>query len=276
MFDSATFHSPARRRDVVIALHCSGAAPSQWLPLATALGPSFQLSAPAYYGSDERGPWSGAHAFTLADEAAATLDLIDRTPGKVHLVGHSYGGAVALHIAAQRRDRLASLTLYEPAAFHLLKSGGAPLAAAFIEIDAVSREAFAAIARGEYRRAAEGFVDYWGGRGAWSAMRPSLQRALTGWVAKIPLDFHATMAETTPLAAYADPRLPVLLLRGEYAPLPTRTIADLLYAALPAVQRQVMVGAGHMGPLTHPEAVATAISRHIADSRARQARAVFA
>src|SRR6266536_155294 len=35
----------------------------------------------------------------------------------VHLIGHSYGGGVALRVAVERSNRIASLTLYEPAAF---------------------------------------------------------------------------------------------------------------------------------------------------------------
>jgi pimeloyl-ACP methyl ester carboxylesterase len=49
--------------------------------------------------------WSGEHAFTLADEAKRAIALIDGSEGKVHLVGHSYGGGVALHAALARPAR---------------------------------------------------------------------------------------------------------------------------------------------------------------------------
>ena len=110
----------------VIALHCSGAGAGQWRQLGEVLGPRYQLTAPEHYGCDRTGPWTGMHAFTLADEAARTIELIDRSARKVHLVGHSYGGGVALHAALARPGRVASLTLYEPSAFHLLKSHGRP------------------------------------------------------------------------------------------------------------------------------------------------------
>ena len=45
------------------------------------------------------------HAFTLGDEAARTIEVIDRSGRKVHLVGHSYGGGVALHAALARPAR---------------------------------------------------------------------------------------------------------------------------------------------------------------------------
>ena len=45
--------------------------------------------------------------------------------GPMHLVGHSHGAAVALEIAIQRPDLVRSLTLIEPAVYHLLHSGSA-------------------------------------------------------------------------------------------------------------------------------------------------------
>ena len=251
----------------VIALHCSGGGAGQWRRLAETLGPDYDLVAPEHYGCDSTGPWPGDHAFALADEAARTIALIDDAYGKVHLVGHSYGGAVALHAALARPDRIASLTLYEPSAFHLLKqfAGGA---AAFAEISALARSTGEAVISGDYRGAAARFVDYWSGPGAWNALRPSHQAALTRWVPKAPLDFAALIEEPTPASAYADLHFPVLVLRGEHAPAPTRVIAHRLSAVCPAARLAIVAGAGHMGPLTHAVAVQSLMIEHIAEARA--------
>jgi pimeloyl-ACP methyl ester carboxylesterase len=80
----------------VIALHCSTAGGAQWRYLSTALGAGFELTAPEHFGGNGTGPWTDEHAFKLADEAERTIDLIDQERGWVHLVGHSYGGGVAL------------------------------------------------------------------------------------------------------------------------------------------------------------------------------------
>src|SRR5947209_6719585 len=146
------------QRELVIALHCSGSGASQWRKLDALLGEQFQLIAPEHYSCNGSEPWAGDHPFTLADEAARTIALIDGTDHKVHLVGHSYGGGVALHIALARTDRIASLTLYEPSAFYLLKQfgqGGAPYA----EIKAVADMAGSSVATGDYRGGARAFVD---------------------------------------------------------------------------------------------------------------------
>jgi pimeloyl-ACP methyl ester carboxylesterase len=259
----------------VIALHCSGAGANQWRQLGETLdtlntdNTRYSLIAPEHYGCDSVGPWSGERAFTLADEAARTVDIIDRQRGKVHLVGHSYGGGVALRAALERPHDVASITLYEPSAFHLLKSMGAHGAAAFAEILAIAARTAEGVVAGDLRGAARAFVDYWGGHGAWTALRPSVQAMLTRWVPKAPLDFRALIHEPTPASAYAKLRIPTLVMRGEHAPVPTRLIAETLPDLMPAAKLIVVPDAGHMGPLTHAPAVNEAIARHIAACDAR-------
>jgi len=127
---------------------------------------------------------------------------------------------------------------------------------------------------GDYTRAAAAFVDYWSGAGAWAALRPSVQAALICWVPKAPLDFRALIEEPTPVAAYADLRMPVLIMRGEHAPKPTHTIAEILSTVLPETGLVVVDGAGHMGPLTHGTVVSELIAAHIgaAETVIRQSR----
>jgi pimeloyl-ACP methyl ester carboxylesterase len=252
----------------VIALHCSGGGAGQWRQLGDALDARYTLIAPEHYGCESVGPWTGAHAFTLADEASVTIEIIDRADGKVHLVGHSYGGGVALRAAIERPDRIASLTLYEPSAFHLLKAVGPRGALALAEIVALQTQVNQGVITGDYRGAAISFVDYWGGRGAWAALRPSLQTALTRWMPKASLDFQALIDEPTPAVTYATLRFSVLIMRGEHALAPSRLIAELLQTLVPDAHLAIVAGAAHMGPLTHAARVNAAITRHIAESEA--------
>ena len=184
----------------------------------------------------------------------------------VHLVGHSYGGGVALHAALARPDCIASLTLYEPSAFHLLWQLD-HAAAALAEIKAIAYAVATGVVTGDYRSAAAAFVDYWGGPGAWAAMRPSAQNALVRWIPMAPPEFSALFKEPTRACDYARLRCPILVIRGEHAPAPTRLIAEALPLLARSTQRAVVAGASHMGPLTHAAEVNALIAMHIAAAR---------
>ena len=262
-------------RGLVVALHCSGASAGQWYALAEALGDQYELGAPEHYGCESTGMWSGEYAFTVGDEASRTIALIDSSEGKVHLVGHSYGGGVALHAALARPNRIASMALYEPSAFHLLRQMGRPGVLAYAEIAGVAGSVCQGVVTGDYRGAVAAFIDYWNGPGAWDAMRPAAQNALIHWAAKGPLEFRAMMDDATPTTAYRALNFPVLILRGEHAPMPSRLIAKGLLELLP-IRLTVVDGAGHMGPLTHAAEVSLLIMRHIVDAEDRRAAVTLA
>lgn len=64
------------------------------------------------HGGSSKDPGAGTVS-ALAEAVAATLDAL--AIAKAHLVGHSLGGAVALALALQRPERVASATLVAPA-----------------------------------------------------------------------------------------------------------------------------------------------------------------
>jgi pimeloyl-ACP methyl ester carboxylesterase len=259
------------RRECVICLHCSGAGASEWSRLTEALGDNYDVLAPEHYGCESRGHWPGEHVFTLADEAAKAIEIVDAAAEeKVHLVGHSYGGGVALHIALARPSRVRSMALYEPSAFHLLPQLGEAGIKAHHEIAGVAGRIGRGIVTGDYRGGLAAFVDYWSEPGSWDALRPSVQNALIRWAPKGPLDFQALMEEPTSISTYRILPFPVLLLRGERAPSPTRIITECLQELLPVSRTRVIDNAGHMGPLTHAPEVARLIAQHIVEATSKR------
>ncbi|MER9963327.1 alpha/beta hydrolase [Mesorhizobium sp. M0045] len=248
---------------LVIALHCSGGSGRQWRALLERLDDTFRFSAPDLIGAPGGGTWTGSAAFRLADEAAAIIEMIDRHEGLVHLVGHSYGGGLALHIAAKRPHRIASLSLYEPSAFHLLRELESEGHEALGEILGIAGAVQDGLINGRYQTATARFIDYWGGDGAFAAMKPELQVALVRFLPKASLDFQALIHESTPASEYARFGFPVLVLRGEFAPVPTQLIARELVSRVPTAIGAIVPGAGHMGPLTHANLVADRLVRGI-------------
>ena len=73
-----------------------------------------------------------------------------------------------------------------------------------------------------------------------------------------------------PLAAYARLTMPVLLLEGQTTPAPPRAVARSLLRVLPDATHVRIAGAGHMGPITHADAVNEEILRFVGALDGRQ------
>lgn len=259
----SSYYRPATADVLVLALHCSGSVGGQWRALRDRLNIGKAFEAPDMIGTRKAGHWPAGVPFTLADEASPLFETIDRHAGPVHLAGHSYGGGVALYIAANRPDRIASLTLYEPSAFHLLKEVEREGSEAYAEIMGISGRLREALNAGRPEDGAECFIDYWSGPGTWRSMKPAIREEVLAYLPKGPLDFSALAEESMPSAAYADFSFPVLIMRGGRSPRPTRLVADHLFRRIPGAVRIDFPEAGHMGPITHAQEVAERFARHI-------------
>ena len=247
----------------ILLLHCSGSSGAQWRALAQRLGGSHQVLTPDLIGYGAAGPWTGSGSFSLAKEAARVRSVIGQLEQPVHLVGHSYGGAVALHIARTRPELVRTLTLIEPSAFHLLRNGDAIDAAALAEITAVAADASHALAIGDYLGGFGRFVDYWSGPGSWAAMTPEKRAGYAPQLAKVVLDFQALFSEPAELEDVCDIATPTLLIQGGCTTMPSRCVCARLRIALPDASFRVVQGAGHMLPVTHREQVNALIAAHV-------------
>ncbi len=257
----------------VLLLHCSASSGRQWDRLAGMLGDGLCPIAPDLYGYGSAPSWTGPGALNLAAETGLAAAALPDDADALHIVGHSYGGAVALRLAVEQPWRVRSLTLVEPVAFHVLGEG---VAADRRILDSVRRLAGAmveGIRSGDYHQAMGLFVDYWNGDGAWQRMQPETQRRLSRHAPKVVLDFHAAIHEPTTLDTYRRRfDFPVLVLRGARSPQSARRVAAMLAKQIPGASLVNVAGAGHMLPLTHPEPVNTAIVAHITDSPSTRRR----
>ncbi len=97
----------------ILAIHGLTGHGLRWQALATRQLSEVPIAAPDLLG---HGRSSAAAPWTIDANSAALATLLDDVcSGPVVLVGHSFGGAIALHLAATRPDVVAGLVLLDPA-----------------------------------------------------------------------------------------------------------------------------------------------------------------
>ena len=250
----------------VISLHSSASSPRQWSALTQALGSAYRVAAPALIGYGDAPDWHYQRPLSLDDEAERIESLIDAEPEGVHLVGHSFGGAVALRLALRNPGKVRSLALYEPVLFSLLndeasaRPGPPP---SMVEVNSVRIGIRRSLSSGLGTFAARMFVEYWSGPGAWDTLDLRRQQAITARMHKVDAEFDAVNCNQIRLDEFHSIRVPVLMLQGERTRRPAHRIAELLTSTLPNVTREVVRGAGHMGPMTHAATVNARIAAYL-------------
>ena len=105
--------SDPTRPPQILAMHGLTGHGRRWQTLATRHLPDFAVLAPDLIG---HGRSSWAAPWSIDANVAALAGLLDaEADGPVVVVGHSFGGAVALNLAAARPDLVAALVLLDPA-----------------------------------------------------------------------------------------------------------------------------------------------------------------
>ena len=251
---------------VVIPVHCSGSSGRQWLDLAARLGDRFHVRPVDLIGSTDGPDWAGRGPIDLAAQAQTILATAGPDTGPVHLVGHSYGGAVALKAALALGPRLASLTLIEPSLFNILGGGDQSVCPLYQEIRSIADRVGTAVLAGDFHGAMAIFVDYWNRPGSWDRIKPSAQDRLAAQGLQAAMDFSALLGERTALVDYSRIAAPVLVLYGSDSPAPSITICKRLAAATHGAALHRVAGAGHMLPITHADHVNPLIDAFLSGS----------
>jgi pimeloyl-ACP methyl ester carboxylesterase len=190
----------------------------------------------------------------LDDELALLSSAFRAAGDHFHLIGHSYGGAIALKAALADRQRVLSLVLYEPVLFSAVIAD-CPEGSVAREILALRDETIRLIDQGNLDLAAQHFLDYWMGNGTWAATPEHRSATLAEAMRAVKSQWNALLDESTPLRAFAGVNVPTLLLTGKNSKASALAVARLVTAVLPCVRREELEGAGHMGPVTHPGTV---------------------
>ena len=250
---SRVFGNGARN---VLAIHCGLAHSGAWRGIAEQLGDEASFTVFDLLSHGRSPDWDGQGDYQDRNVEIG-LDLLQ---GPADLVGHSFGATVALRLAAARPGLVRSLTMIEPVFFAVAIADGSPAVAAMTDEEAPFRAAWAA---GDTTLAARLFNRLWGpGEPKWPDLPEAARAGMTRSIHIIPAARPALHDDRPGLlkpGVLDRLCMPVLLIEGaETHPVildVTRGLARRLADA--AVVR--VEGAGHMAPVTHPEAVSVLI-----------------
>ncbi len=239
---------------VVMLLHSSVSGARQWRRLMDDLKGQFRVRAVNLFGYGNTPPWPTGTTQSLSDQARLVEAALPANAEEVYLVGHSFGGSVAMKTAARLVGRVTKLVLLETNPFYLLAQSG------HVDAFAEAMEMRNCIkkfgASGEWAIAAEKFADYWGGAGSWRDMSSGRRTAFAEALKPNFFEWDAVMNETTSAEQWATllPRT-TLLVCDPGTVLPIREITAVLRRSCPGWAYTEVPGAGHMAPLTRPDLI---------------------
>jgi pimeloyl-ACP methyl ester carboxylesterase len=235
---------------LVVMLHASLSNARQWSALAASLERRYSTRALNLFGYGRTPAWPTPAGPTLDDYAELVLAAIPAGADGMTLIGHSFGGAVAMQAARRLGGRARNLVLLEPSIFGLLETCGRRDAHA--EIMAVARDT----GLNPPEAAAERFIDYWSGPGAWAATPEQRRAAYRRGIGLVRNEFAAAFGARLTLDEWRDslPRRTLVTFAADTTR-PSREIADLLSLAGAGWDFARINSGGHMSPLTRPELV---------------------
>jgi pimeloyl-ACP methyl ester carboxylesterase len=243
---------------VLVPGSCStGAA---WRPVIGVLQDQFRCvttSLPGYGGTAERRPAGDPSIAYLAE----ALECVVRKAGQpIHLVGHSFGGLVALAVALRKRVRLASIAMIEPPAIELLlECGEAEHYRAFGRM----AERYVANFHGRERDAIAAMVDFYGGAGTFASWPSRVRDYAVATTAVNITDWASAYGFRLSEDMLSALDLPALVLCGGASHPAMRRLCSLLGASIGGAHQATIDGAAHFMIATHAGEVARCVAEHV-------------
>ena len=246
----------------VLALHCSLAHSGAWSGLAERLE-GVTVTATDQIGHGKAEAWDSLS--DLHGEATSASIAMAQILGQGHpidLMGHSFGGTLALRIALTRPDLVRSLTLVEPVIFAAAKPSLAYAAFRARHLDFARL-----ILSGEREAALRMFHGDWGTGDTLDALPERTRAYMLDRIHLIEAQNPVLLDDAAGLlrpGGLEGIRVPVLLIDGATSPPIIEAVHSALALRLPKVERLSVAGAGHMVSITHAAEVAPVVQAHLA------------
>ncbi len=197
---------------------------------------------------------------SIAHEAEILETVIRKAGGRVHLVGHSYGGIVSLVVAMRAAAPLASLSIVEAPALELLHAvGEEELYRAFRDM---TDSYFAAFKAGD-TEAIAAMIDFYGGTGTYASWPQRLRAYAVETTHVNILDWASALGHPLTPAALGQVTTPTLVMTGTDSHPAARRANALLGGCITGAAFTTIEGAAHFMIATHAGQVGALIAEHV-------------
>ncbi len=248
--------------DPMILLHAGGSSGRQWRKTGEHLEADYRLIAPDLLGFGDTEPWTGPGDLTHDAEAALVRALIERVCNRpAHVVGHSYGGATAVRLWLAVPDLVRSLVFIEPILTPLLPQAGEETL--FAEYRAVAEDFMQRAKAGREEEAWRVYLNLRNGDGTWERLSDDARQRFINQTDRVGDAFKSNLSNPTTLADCQGIAVPTMVICGAETTAPERRVTEILRDEIPSCVYEVIPGAEHMSPLTHPAEVAMLIRQHL-------------
>lgn len=233
-----------------------------WEPVREEIAKKYRFVAVTlrYYGA---GPWKDDgrdfSVATHADDLAKVISSLNAGP--VHLVGYSYGGAVATTAALKNRSLVRSLTVYEPALIPVLPAESEGGKAAREDRTKSVGSAITAAKAGNSIQAARLFIEgvFQLPPGGFDRLPQATQTRVLENARVMPLMLAAIQRHTMTCDMLRNFTHPTLVMRGEKTQAYYVLINNAVGKCLPGAQEVVLQNVNHNGPVRDPAAFTAAV-----------------
>ena len=229
----------------VLLLHSTGIGSRQWKEYATLLS-SRHLLMVDLLGYPPSDFWE--EGFSLKADLDVAVHLLQRQDSPVDVIGHSYGGFLALKLAKEHPAKVRRLLLHEPVAWGALyDSPNDDLKRDFDALCQLFFDESTSRTSDDWLRT---FIDYWNVEGTWSAFPEKTKTIWRRQFPKVYAEVSLLCLDRTPLAYWHTIDHPTYITVSDNSPPQEREVCRLLASCLPQAQLIEHAG-GHLAPLTH-------------------------
>jgi pimeloyl-ACP methyl ester carboxylesterase len=242
----------------LVLVHSSGLSSRQWAELRLTLAGEHRIVAPDLVGYGRTDAWTRDRPFSFEIDLEVVLAALELAATPAVLVGHSYGGFLALQAALARPERVAAIVVHEPVAWGVLYSAREDeLVRRFESID--DDGLFFDEGRGGTDPWFERFIGFWNGPGAWGALPEDRREAFLRVGHKVFDEVRALCEDRTSHEAYRAIAVPTIVTCGQSTPDLEKRVCEIVAGEIPGAELRRIPG-GHMAPLTHARGFFDAIA----------------